>query len=203
MEYISLNNLKEEELKLVYTEEICEEKLYKNPKKQKRINLIAKQIASDFLKFLDEQYNLSLFLYAGSGWDKVPKETIGLEKVIHLSLEEIKGDRYGKFKQREDIVKQGYFGILGEGLKVQGDFRKCPFKDETFKSCYIHYVFCNSVLEAREDITRVLKKDGLLIIAKTANKKFSSKKIYEGYKMIMKPQKVKHEFANKFYVLKK
>lgn len=201
--YIDLDTVKKEDLKFVYTEKKYKKKLFKYPELQKRVKLISNQVVSDFLKFLDEEYDLGLFLYAGSGWDKVPKETLGLERVVHLSLEEVKGDKCGKFNIIEDVVKHGYFGRLGKGIKVQGDFRKCPFKDKTFGSCYIHYVLCEQVLEAKEDLTKVLDKNGLLIIAKTSNKLFSSKKIYKEYKKVMSPIKVNHRFANKFYVLRK
>jgi len=201
MVYVDLRTVKKEELKLVYTEKDYKQKLYRHPEKQKRIKLISKQIASDFLKFLDQEYCLGLFLYAGSGWDGVPKETLGLERVIHLSLEETKGNKL-KYRLPEDIVKHGYFGRLGEGVKVQGDFRKCPFKGESFGSCYIHLVWHDAVTEAKQDIVRVLKKNGLLIIAK-ASHKFSSKNIYKEYKKVMNPINIKHRFANKFYVLRK
>ncbi len=126
---------------------------------------------------------------------------MGLERVVHLSLEETKGDT--KHNLSEDVVKYGYFGRLGEGIKVQGDFRKCPFKEGVFGSCYIHYVWHNAITEAKQGIIRVLKKDGLLIIAKAAHKEYSSKRIYKEYKKIFKPIKVKHRFADKFYVLRK
>lgn len=201
--YIDLDTVTKEELRFVYTEKKYKKKLYKNPELQKRVRLISKQVASDFLKFLDKEYGLGLFLYAGSGWDKVPKETLGLERVIHLSLEETKGNKLIKDHLPKDVAKHGYFGRLGGGIKVQGDFRKCPFKDEAFGSCYIHYVWYDAITEAKHDVVRVLDKKGLLIIAKSSHRGYSSKSIYKEYKKIMTPIKVKHRFADKFYVLRK
>lgn len=203
MNYIDLDTVTKEELKFVYTEKNYKKKLYKYPELQEKVRLISKQVASDFLKFLDKEYGLGLFLYAGSGWDKVPKETLGLERVIHLSLEETKGNDLVKDHLPKDVAKYGYFGRLGEGIKVQGDFRECPFKDRVFGSCYIHYVWYDAVTEAKQDITRVLKENGLVIIAKSSHKKYSSKSIYKEYKNALTPIKVKHRFADKFYVLKK
>lgn len=190
---------------MIYTEKNYKEKseLHNHPEKRERLLLAAKQIESDFLDFLDEKYGLGMFFYPGSGWDKVPKETLGLERVVHLSLEETKGDTKGKFCMQEDVVKYGYFGRLGEGIKVQADFRTCPFKDNVFDSCFIHYVLSESTIEARGEIERVMKKGALLIIAKAYHKEWNSKRIHRAYKKIFKPLKVKHEFANKFYVLKK
>ena len=46
------------------------------------------RLLADTLKYLDNSYGISRLYYAGSGFDPVPRETLGVERVVHLSLEE-------------------------------------------------------------------------------------------------------------------
>ena len=67
------------------------------------------RLLTNTLRYLDYSFGISRLYYAGCGWDIIPRETLGTRKVVHLSLEE------------------RYFPFLGEGLKVQGDYKKSPF----------------------------------------------------------------------------
>ena len=88
--------------------------------------------------------------YPGSGWDSIPKDTLGVERVVHLSLEEIEG---------------GYFKKLGHGINIVGDFRNSPFCSNVFDATLIYGIPPDAVLEAIPEFRRVTKIGGLIIVA--------------------------------------
>lgn len=100
------------------------------------------------LKWLDEEHDIKTVYYAGSGHDRIPKETLGKNRIVHLSLEE----------------NQGYFETLGDGIKVKGDYRRSPFKNKSFDVTLVRGVALSSMTEALWEFRRVTKDAGLIII---------------------------------------
>ena len=104
------------------------------------------RLLANTLRYFDDSFGISRLYYSGCGWDIIPRETLGTRKVVHLSLE----DRY--------------FLFLGEGLKVQGDYRKSPFADNSFDATLISRLEPESALEALDECIRVTKNNGLFIV---------------------------------------
>lgn len=104
------------------------------------------------LKFLDKKYKFGNFYYPGSGFNKVPKETLGEDRVVHLSNE------IGE--NGEECI---YFDKLDSGIKVRGDYRHSPFKDRSFDATLIWGTPPESTIEAMDEFRRVTKDDGLII----------------------------------------
>lgn len=102
---------------------------------------------SEALQILDRTYNIHRLYYPGSGFHAIPKEILGIERVIHLSLEEV-----------------DYFRKLSNGIKVKGDYRKSPFKSEYFNATLVWCIPPETAFEAIPEFLRVTKKDGLLIV---------------------------------------
>lgn len=109
----------------------------------------------EVLKYLDEKYEIGKLYYPGSGWHITPKEALGKDRVTHLSLEE-----------NADFVEGGYFGMLGEGVKVKGDYRFSPFKDKSFDATLIHDIPRESAIDSLSEFRRVTKEDGLIIVVR-------------------------------------
>ena len=104
------------------------------------------RLLANTLRYLDDSFGISRLYYVGCGWDIIPRETLGTRKVVHLSLE----DRY--------------FLFLGEGLKVQGDYKKSPFADNSFDATLISRLEPESALVALDEYIRVTKNGGLFIV---------------------------------------
>lgn len=102
---------------------------------------------SEALNILDKRYSIHKLYYPGSGFHAVPKEVLGIERVVHLSLEEVE-----------------YFKKLGSGVKVKGDYRKAPFKSGYFDATLVWGIPPETALEAIDEFLRVTKEDGLLIV---------------------------------------
>ena len=107
----------------------------------------------EFLKWVQSEFNPKNMLYAGSGNDKLPKNVLGEDAVIHISLEENKPWFPG-----------GYFSGLGSGKKVEGDFLQAPFKEKTLDAVYIHDAPENIVRKGLCEFKRILKDSGILIL---------------------------------------
>lgn len=105
------------------------------------------QILKDTLTTLDKQEHIGKLYYPGSGFDKTPKETLGLERVIHLSKEET-----------------NYFSHLGNGMKVQADFIHSPFKDNSFDATLLWGPPVDAILYAIPEFQRVTKENGLFVV---------------------------------------
>jgi len=122
------------------------------------------------LVYLDNNYALEKVYYPGSGWHKVPKETLGTDKVVHVSLEE-----------NLKWVDGGYFRRLGKGLNVKGDYRKSPFQDKTFDATLIWGIPPVTAIDAVPEFRRVTKKNGLLIVG--SNQFCSTESVYNSRKI--------------------
>ncbi|MBI4919047.1 hypothetical protein HY837_03895 [archaeon] len=111
----------------------------------------------DQFVYFDQKYNLGLLFYPASGFDTVPKCALGIDRVVHLSLEGRKGLN-SKDKNR-------YFSKLGEGKKVVGDVKNLPFASDSFNS-----VFCNVtnlMLPNLKSYSRITKPEGIIIFDST------------------------------------
>lgn len=100
------------------------------------------------LGHLDKEYGIQMVYNAGSGHDRTPKETLGENRVVHLSLEE----------------NQGYFEALGTGIKVIGDYRFSPFKDKSFDVTLMRGLPPESAMKAVGEFRRVSREYGLLVV---------------------------------------
>lgn len=108
----------------------------------------------EFLQWVKDTYNPLKVYYAGSGWDKLPREILGEDVIVHLSLEETRGQQ----------SQHGYFPKLGSGHKVEGNFLQSPFRKESFDAVYIHNTPPGITIEAFPEFLRVLKEGGILLI---------------------------------------
>jgi len=106
-----------------------------------------------FLEWVRDTYEPSLLLYAGSGFDTVPRDIFGKQVVVHLSKEE--GDR---------PLNEGYFLRLGHGMKIGADFLWTPLKDGSVDAVYVHESPAWVTTEAIGEFSRVLRQDGILIL---------------------------------------
>lgn len=117
------------------------------------------------LKYLDKEYGFKNLYYPGSGMHQTPKNALGIDKVVHLSLEAHKGWPDGD-----------YFEMLGEGIKVQGDYRHSPFKDKSFDAVFVYGTPLASTIEGLKEYRRVVKDDGLMIVVRHNKKACPGKK---------------------------
>ncbi len=109
------------------------------------------QNRKNFLQWIKNTYSPIKVYYPGSGIDKIPKEVLGEDKVIHLSLEENK-------------EVGGYFSRLGPGNKIEGDFLNSPFKDKSFDAIVIHDTPEVVTRQALDEFHRVLEDNKILIL---------------------------------------
>ncbi|MDA2922769.1 class I SAM-dependent methyltransferase [Patescibacteria group bacterium AH-259-L07] len=105
----------------------------------------------DFLDWVKNTYSPEKIYYPGSGTDKIPKEVLGEDSVVHLSLEENKEIGF-------------YFPRLGPGQKVEGNFLKSPFKDGAFDAVFIHDTPYQVTIRGLSEFYRVLKVEGILLL---------------------------------------
>lgn len=99
------------------------------------------------LHYLDENFDLGMLYYPGSGFHIKPRDTLGENRVTHLSLQ-----------------PEHYFKHLGEGIKVVGDYRNTSFPDNSFDSSLVWGATHPTIKDAVEDILRVTKVDGLFVV---------------------------------------
>jgi SAM-dependent methyltransferase len=104
-----------------------------------------------FLDWLKNTIPMEKILYAGSGFDILPKYIFGEEKVYHTSLEEYK----------EGDCK--YFPGLGTGLKVIADNRHLPFEQGHFDMVLFLGLPVEMINDQLSESMRVLKNGGLVV----------------------------------------
>ncbi|TSC62618.1 MAG: hypothetical protein G01um101448_805 [Parcubacteria group bacterium Gr01-1014_48] len=117
-----------------------------------------KQRRRKFLEWIHEVYRPHLVLYAGSGFDQIPRDILGEQTVIHLSREEEHPGRHTR------SYTEGYFKYLGNGIKLGADFRHIPLKDKSIEIVYVHDSPFEVTAEATGEFNRILKEDGILIL---------------------------------------
>lgn len=105
----------------------------------------------DFLDWVKNTFSPEKTYYPGSGTDNIPKEVLGEDSVVHLSLEENK-------------EVGGYFSRLGPGQKVEGNFLQSPFKDRAFDAVFIHDTPYEITIQSLDEFYRVLKDEGILLL---------------------------------------
>ncbi len=108
-----------------------------------------------FLKWISNTFHQGKILYAGSGFDVLPKFVFGEEKVFHISLEDYKeGD--GK-----------YFPVLGSGLKIIANNQSLPFDKDNFEAVLLFGLPMETIKDQLSETIRVLKNYGLIVCDKT------------------------------------
>lgn len=108
-----------------------------------------------FLKWINNTFHQEKILYAGSGFDVLPKFVFGEEKVFHISLEDYK----------EGDCK--YFPVLGSGLKVIADNQSLPFDKDNFEMVLLFGLPVETIEDQLSETIRVLKNSGLIVCDKT------------------------------------
>ncbi|MBS3174443.1 hypothetical protein J4440_01020 [Candidatus Woesearchaeota archaeon] len=110
-------------------------------------------LLSEILRYLDSQIGLGLLYYPGCGFDIVPRDTLGYERVVHVSLQ-----------------PEHYFRLLGEGKNIAANYIQSPFHDNSFGSCLI-WNASDSMLLALDENSRVTKQNGLIVLGDASFKK--------------------------------
>ncbi len=105
-----------------------------------------------FLVWLKRTANTNKVLYAGSGYDNLPKHVLGEDCVIHTSLERYKGDT------------QEYYSKLGTGKKVIGENKQLPFGDSTFDTVVFFGLSEDIIAEQIQEASRVIEVGGIIVI---------------------------------------
>lgn len=104
-----------------------------------------------FLRWLKKTERLNKVLYAGSGYDDLPKHVLGEDKVVHTSLEKYKGD------------PEEYFPLLGKGEKVVAENKELPFAESTFGAVLFFGLSEEIISEQIPDAIRTLKPGGVIV----------------------------------------
>ena len=104
---------------------------------------------------IQENYDIGLLYYPGSGFDSVPKDILGIDRVVHVSLEE------------QNMLAENYFSKLGGGMKVRADYRAQIFKETSFDATLLYGIPMHSAIAALPEFRRVTKPDGLIIVEPT------------------------------------
>lgn len=105
-----------------------------------------------FLVWLKNTTNTNKVLYAGSGYDNLPKHVLGEDSVIHTSLERYKGDT------------EEYFSKLVTGKKVIGENKQLPFGDSTFDTVMFFGLSEDIITGQIQDASRVIGVGGIIVI---------------------------------------
>lgn len=145
------------------------------------------------LEWLERNTSLEKILYAGSGFDVIPKFVFGEEKVIHTSLEEYKiGDRK-------------YFPDLGSGNKVITDNEQLPFSNSIFDMVIFFGLPTEIIIDQLSESNRVLKDGGLIICERTIINDGDPTKMFFDYERVKVPSRFQNRGISEteFYVFKK
>lgn len=128
-----------------------------------------------FLKWISSTFHQEKILYAGSGFDVLPKFVFGEEKVFHISLEDYKeGD--GK-----------YFPVLGSGLKVIANNQSLPFDKDNFEAVLLFGLPVETIKDQLSETVRVLKNYGLIVCDKTVINEGDLSDLFLNYEKIDVP----------------
>lgn len=109
------------------------------------------------LRRIRKERDFDILYYPGSGYDVVPRDALGGDRVIHLSLEE--HDSYYRMKHAQD----GLLGYQKQDIELVGDFRSSPLKDTSVDAVLVKGLPVHSAIDAIGDFERVLKDDGVLL----------------------------------------
>lgn len=117
-----------------------------------------KEIARDhkkseylFMQYLNISYSPQKIVYAGCGFDTIPKTVFSEEKVFHTSLE--------KFNKED----REYFNEIGNGHKIIANNIFSPFADSSFDLALLLGLEDQHIKNQKSEIVRVLKNNGLIV----------------------------------------
>lgn len=113
-----------------------------------------------FLRWCEDSYRPNKLLYLGCGLDRVPECVWDRGKIIYVSMEDYLLTELGT-KQRK------YFSDLEEGLRVIANGQYCPLANEAVDAVFIQSLPKEVVLTFREEILRVLKEKGKLLLSES------------------------------------
>lgn len=164
-----------------------------------RGNAIERRLAH-FLRWIDRTYSPKRVLYPFSGWHTTPRDTLGENRVVHLSNETDDMD-----------MPRPFLRDLEYGLRVEGDARNQPFSDRTFDAVFLRTG--NSLLQLELDeleggeglskvmaeFRRVVKPRGLFIVENAGQRSLVDlcKKTLEPEKL---PDQVRKLLRNSYLV---
>ena len=150
-----------------------------------------------FLSLIDSNFYPEKVLYAASGFDIIPKLAFGNQKVVYTSLESYRGGDQDYFKQTKG------------GMNVVADNINPPFKNSTFETLLIFGLSDGDKRQQIEKLTRVVAKNGILILASNVIDPTVSDETLQFLEKDFQRILVPEEFHNKgisettFYLFKK
>lgn len=107
------------------------------------------------LRHLFSDYHIERVYYPGSGADRVPRDAIGRDRIIHLHRPDLHGP--GFFKDRKGRTTEE------QDIEIDGDFRCSPLKSESVDCVLIRGIPVHAAVEAIDDFLRVLQPGGFLV----------------------------------------
>jgi len=146
-----------------------------------------------FLSWFNITMQSGKVLYAGSGFDSLPKLIFGEDKIVHTSLEQYRGDT------------ENYFTQLGDGLKVVADNIKLPFQGRAFDTVLFFGLSQDSVQEQLPESIRTLKVGGYVVCDSTILNETDLSPYLTDFEKIEVPVRFQSEGMSeaKFFVYKK
>mgnify|MGYP001619381502 CR=1 FL=1 len=146
-----------------------------------------------FLDWFNKTEQPGKVLYAGSGFDTLPKVVFGEDKVVHTSLEQYRGDT------------ENYFPQLGNGLKVIADNIKLPFHESAFDTVLFFGLSEESVQNRLPESIRTLKVGGFVVCDSTMLNETDISPFLPDFEKIEVPEQLQSEGISeaKFQVFKK
>lgn len=169
--------------------------------------LMKDQRESEFLlpTWYKEKVDPQRVIYMGSGHDVIPKHVFGEDKIVHLSMEDYLID------EETGVKDKRYFPELGSGIKAIGDATEASFKNGSFDAVFIQDMTPDNIDSFGEEITRLLKDGGGVILSKTmlTSDKFEGQvsflKESDNYKQVVVPQNLQSRGMsdNEFFVFRK
>ncbi|MBI2645346.1 hypothetical protein HYW94_04210 [Candidatus Uhrbacteria bacterium] len=109
------------------------------------------------LRHIRKEQGIDVAYYPGSGYDVVPRDALGSDRVIHLSLEG--QDSYYRMKHTQDDLR----GYEKRDMELVGDYRSSPLKDASVDTVIVKGLPIHSAVQAVPDFKRVMKDDGILL----------------------------------------
>lgn len=109
------------------------------------------------LQRLFSDYLIERVYYPGSGADRVPRDAIGRDRIIHLHRSDLHGPHFIKDRKKR-------IGNRPErDIEIEADFRCSPLKSESVDCVLVRGIPVHAAVEAIDDFLRVLEPGGFLI----------------------------------------
>ncbi len=112
------------------------------------------------LQRLFSDHQVERVYYPGSGADRVPRNAIGKDRIIHLYRADID---HLILEDRERNRRRGRISTIQEDIEIDGDFRCSPLKSESVDCVLVRGIPVHTAVEAIDDFLRVLQPNGFLI----------------------------------------